>query len=106
VALERAVESHGTLGGEPLRVRVGLHVGEALREADDLFGLAVIVAARIADLARGGEILVSAAVRDHARGQIEMAFDGGRVVRLKGVAGTQRIHGVLWREDAAGLGGP
>ena len=34
--------------GEPIRVRVGLHTGEAIKEGEDFFGKSVILAARIA----------------------------------------------------------
>ena len=53
---------------EPIRVRIGLHTGEAIRERDDFFGRNVILAARIAAQARGGEVLVSVAAQG-ARGR-------------------------------------
>ena len=43
----------------PIRVRIGLHVGEAINVHGDLFGKHVILAARIADAAQGGQILAS-----------------------------------------------
>jgi len=58
IAAQRAFaaycESHPDL---PIRVRMGLHVGEAINESSDYFGKAVIQAARIATLAQGGQIL-------------------------------------------------
>ena len=39
---------------QPIRVRMGLHVGETIGESYDFFGKAVILAARIAAFARGG----------------------------------------------------
>ena len=39
-----------------LRVRIGLHTGEPVREADDFYGKSVVLAARIAAEARGSEI--------------------------------------------------
>ena len=46
----------GRHGGEPVRVRMGLHTGEAIKDADDFFGRNVIFAARIADEAEGGDV--------------------------------------------------
>ena len=43
---------------------MGVHIGEAVREADDFFGHAVNYAARIASSAAGGEIVVSSLVHD------------------------------------------
>jgi class 3 adenylate cyclase len=48
---------------ELVRVRIGLHTGEAIKEADDFYGKNVVLAARIAARARGGQILVSEVVR-------------------------------------------
>ena len=42
----------------PIKVRIGLHTGEAIRQADDFYGRNVILAARIGAAADGGEILV------------------------------------------------
>ena len=43
-----------------LHVRMGIHIGEAQRRADDFFGPTVIRAARIMDAAHGGQVLLSA----------------------------------------------
>jgi class 3 adenylate cyclase len=97
VAIQRALAS-GCAGasGEPLRVRIGLHTGEAIREADDFFGKAVILAARIADQARGGEILVSSLVRELTESRGEFAFEAAREVALKGLTGMHRLFVVGW----------
>jgi class 3 adenylate cyclase len=78
--------------GSLVRIRVGLHVGEALREADDFFGNAVTYAARIAAHARGGEIVVSSLVHDLLAQTGEFKFGEMRVVDLKGINGSQRIY--------------
>src|ERR687883_1841278 len=55
----RALEAAEWPEGVELRVRMGLHTGEAAIAADRYLGLAVNRAARISALARGGQILVS-----------------------------------------------
>lgn len=45
---------------EPLRVRMGLHVGEAQPRAGDYYGPAVNRAARLMSAAHGGQVLLSA----------------------------------------------
>jgi class 3 adenylate cyclase len=82
-----------------LRVRIGLHTGEPIREADDFYGKAVIQAARIAAEARGSEILVSSLVRDLTESSGEFAFAPPRDVELKGLSGTHRVSPVLWRDE-------
>lgn len=82
-----------------LRVRIGLHTGEPIREADDFYGKAVIQAARIAAEARGSEILVSSLVRDLTESTGEFVFSTPREVELKGLSGTHAVSPVLWQDD-------
>ena len=48
---------------EVVRVRIGLHTGEVIREQDHIFGHTVILAARIGAKANGNGILVSGVLR-------------------------------------------
>ncbi|MEA2479969.1 MAG: eukaryotic-like serine/threonine-protein kinase, partial [Thermoleophilaceae bacterium] len=60
IALQRALAEHGRRRpADALRVRIGVHSGFVIADADDYFGREVIVAARISSAAVGGEILVS-----------------------------------------------
>jgi AAA ATPase domain/Adenylate and Guanylate cyclase catalytic domain len=47
----------------PLSIRIGLHVGEPIRDEDDYFGTSVVVAKRLCDCAQGGQIFASDLVR-------------------------------------------
>jgi class 3 adenylate cyclase/ketosteroid isomerase-like protein len=78
--------------GSPVRVRIGIHTGEATREADDLFGHAVNYAARVAGAATGGEILVSSLTHDLVIGTGEFTFEVAREAELKGIEGTQLLY--------------
>lgn len=49
--------------GPELRVRMGLHLGEAEERGDDYFGPAVNTAARVASAGHGGQILLTDQVR-------------------------------------------
>jgi len=52
IAMQRAFDRHNRQAGAPrLEVRVGLHVGEPIRDEDDYFGTAVVVAKRLCDAA-------------------------------------------------------
>jgi class 3 adenylate cyclase len=83
---------------EPLRVRVGLHTGQAVKEADDYYGRAVHLAARIAGQAKARGILVSERLKEITEDTHEFAFDDGREVHLRGVLGPVRVYEVLWEE--------
>jgi class 3 adenylate cyclase len=92
VAIQRAVAADGL----DMRVRMGLHTGEAIREHEDLFGRTVIVAARIAATASGGEILVSSLLRQLSDGSGEFAFGPPRAESLKGLPGVHELYPVAW----------
>src|ERR687891_726271 len=97
-SIAKAVDESDS-NGHRLRVRIGLHTGEPIREADDFYGKAVIQAARIAAEARGSEILVSSLVRDLTESSGEYVFATPRDVELKGLSGTHRVAPVLWQDD-------
>jgi class 3 adenylate cyclase len=80
----------------PVRVRIGLHTGEAIREDDDLFGRTVIVASRIADAAEGGEVLVSSLLMQLTESSGEFVFDEGREIELKGLSNPYVVHALKW----------
>lgn len=69
----------------PLRLRAGLHVGEAVVTHDDLFGHIVNVAARITEEAKGGMALTSVDVRSAVVPLEGVRFGRARRVRLKGI---------------------
>ena len=103
IALQRAFAEYSAAHSEqPIRVRIGLHTGEAIREADRFFGKSVILAARIAAQARGGEILVSAATREAVKDQL--SFLGTRETTLKGLSGRYALHAVRWESDPVPAG--
>lgn len=70
---------------EPLRLRAGLHLGEAVVTRDDVLGHVVNVAARITEEARGGVVLASVDVREAVAPMAGAQFGRARRVRLKGV---------------------
>jgi len=80
----------------PIRVRIGLHTGEVIKEGDDFFGKHVNMAARIAGQASGGEILVSSLLKELTASGGDIAFGEGREVELKGLSGTQHVYAVEW----------
>ena len=88
-AIQRGSPTASPVEGERVRVRMGMHAGEAIREDGDFFGRSVILAARIAAQARGGEILVSEALKQRAGDGdgATVGFDAGPRARAQGPLG-------------------
>jgi len=59
--MQQALREHAWPAGEPVRVRMGIHIGEASRTDTGLVGLDVHRAARVAAVGYGGQVLVSEA---------------------------------------------
>lgn len=98
IEIERELRSYGEEHpGEQVKVRIGLHAGEAIAEENDYTGGAVNYAARVEAAAKGGEIAVSSTFRDLVQNAGDVRFDRGRETSFKGFPGTHRIHRVAWR---------
>jgi predicted ATPase/class 3 adenylate cyclase len=60
---QRRLADHPWPDALPVRVRMGVHTGDAILHEGEHFGLALHRAARVADAGHGGQVLVSAATR-------------------------------------------
>ena len=98
VVMQEAVRLHNQQPGQqhPLEVRIGLHVGEPLRDEEDYFGTPVVVAKRLCDSAGGGRILVSELVRGLVGSRGGYVFRVLGPVALKGFAEPLSACEVVW----------
>jgi class 3 adenylate cyclase len=95
-AIQRAIDSQlGDDAHAPIRLRIGLHTGEAIREEADFYGKNIVLAARIADQARGGEILASSVVKQLTESAGDLHFQNERELELEGLAGTHTVFRVV-----------
>ena len=92
IACAAAIHAAGSHAGLPLHV--GIHAGDVIREANNVYGGAVNIAARVAGEAAAGETLVSGTVRDLARTSAGVSFDDRGERELKGVGEPVRIWAV------------
>jgi class 3 adenylate cyclase len=81
---------------EPLRVRIGLHTGEAIKEGEDFFGKHVNLAARVAGQAQGGEVLVSGLLKALVESSGDLMWGDPRTAELKGLSGDHEIWPVRY----------
>jgi predicted ATPase/class 3 adenylate cyclase len=91
--MQRALQAHAWPAGEHVRVRMGIHTGEASRAAAGLVGLEVHRAARVAAVGYGGQVLVSEAAAALVRGWLPpgVALADLGVHRLKDLGRPERI---------------
>jgi serine/threonine protein kinase/class 3 adenylate cyclase len=95
VGIQRAFNRHNATHGEHVKVRIGLHAGEAIKDGDDFYGKNVILASRVAGKAVGGEILVSSLLRQLVESSVGAAMFGeAREVELKGLSGAHVVYAV------------
>ncbi len=98
-ALGAAAGAQRAISGErwgvtgPLRVRIGVHTGDAELREGDYYGTAVNRAARLMDAASGGQILVSLATEELARDTLDhgLEFVDLGEHRLRNLARAERI---------------
>ncbi|MEX2245792.1 MAG: adenylate/guanylate cyclase domain-containing protein [Dehalococcoidia bacterium] len=82
----------GDAQGLPLHL--GIHAGDVIREANNVFGGAVNIASRISGLSAPGEVLVSDTVRSLARTSTGVTFEDRGEHALKGIAEPVRVFAV------------
>ena len=95
-ACQRALAEHTWPGGASLRVRMGIHTGEADRAVDRYVGLSVHRAARISAIGHGGQVLVSqttaSLVEDDEDDLAGIALEDLGEHRLKDIARPVRLY--------------
>ena len=100
VSVQRALHDYnGRHPAHPVKVRIGLHTGEAIRAGKDLFGTSVDAAARIMAKAEGEQILVSDVLKSILGSAKELRFKDHRRVQLKGFPERWRLWEVAWRSE-------
>ena len=100
-AIDAARRCVATSAGSELRLHVGLHAGDVIREKDNVYGGAVNIASRICGLSEPGEVLVSGTVRELARTSAGVEFEDRGEQALKGIDDAVRVYEVRWRKDGA-----
>ncbi len=95
-AVRAAVDIQRASAEDEYAVRIGIHTGEVMRTADDLFGTTVNKAARIAAVAGAGQVMISSTTRDLVGTVDGIRAGSPTVVVLKGLSDTHQIVPVEW----------
>ena len=93
-AIACAQVCHNAAGAAGLALHAGIHAGDVIREANNVYGGAVNIAARVAAASAAGETLVSGTVRELARTSAGVAFEDRGEQALKGIDDPVRVWAV------------
>jgi class 3 adenylate cyclase len=98
-AIDAALRCNALSEESELRLHIGLHAGDVIREPGHLYGGAVNIAARICDASAPGEVLVSDVVRGMARTSAGVKFEDRGEREMKGVGEPVRVYAVRMGVD-------
>ena len=107
VNIQRRISERNSEGGQlPIRVRIGVHLGDVVQNGDDILGDAVNIAARIEPLAQPGGVCVSGAVYEQVRTKVTDRFEKLEPTALKGVELPMEVYRVVpsWEGKGGDLG--
>lgn len=104
IAIQQAMERFDSETGSDkrLQLRIGLNLGDVMREGTDVYGDGVNIAARLQEICTPGGLVLSASAHDQVKGKIAAEFHHGGEQALKNIAQPVLVY--RWPEadpDAA-----
>jgi TolB-like protein len=78
-----------------IELRMGINVGDIIKDGRDIHGDGVNVAARLEALAEPGGICISRVVRDQVRDKLDFSFEDMGERQVKNIARPVRVHRIL-----------
>ena len=94
VQREMAERNAGVPPDRRIEFRMGINLGDIIKDGRDIHGDGVNVAARLEALAAPGGICVSRVVRDQVRDKLDFAFEDAGEQRVKNIARPLRVYHV------------
>ncbi|MDH3661303.1 MAG: tetratricopeptide repeat protein [Alphaproteobacteria bacterium] len=82
--------------------RIGINIGDIIKDGEDIFGDGVNIAARLEGLADPGGILISGTAFDQAKSKIQAGFEYLGEQSVKNIPEPIRTYRVLLDQDAIG----
>jgi adenylate cyclase len=81
-----------------IEFRMGINLGDIIKDGRDIYGDGVNVAARLEALAEPGGICVSRVVRDQVRDKLAFSFEDMGEQQVKNIARPVRVHRIVLGE--------
>lgn len=101
VAIQQALAAD-TDADPVIVLRIGVNLGDVLRQGDDIFGDGVNIAARLEQLAQPGGICISAVVKESIGNRVDDSFVDGGSVNVKNIARPLKVF--HWQMDRPSKG--
>jgi TolB-like protein/class 3 adenylate cyclase len=103
VQREMALHNTDVPANRRIEFRIGINLGDIIKDGREIYGDGVNVAARLEALATPGGICVSRVVRDQVRDKLGFAFDDRGEQQVKNIARPVRVFDVSMTGDAMTL---
>jgi len=98
-AMQQAAESGAPVHGTRLSVRIGLHYGPVIMEAERMFGDTVNTAARMAGIAFGQQIITTESTISNLPQMVKDLAQQFDRVTVKGKRKEIVVYSIQWRQD-------
>ena len=82
--------------------RIGINLGDVVKEGDRIYGDGVNIAARIEGLAEPGGVCISRTAYDHVKNKLNLGYEYLGEQSVKNIAEPVRVYRVLMEPEAAG----
>ncbi|MEM2974252.1 MAG: adenylate/guanylate cyclase domain-containing protein [Candidatus Micrarchaeia archaeon] len=93
-AVKCALSLQEFLRKEDIKIRIGVHIGDVIYRAGDVFGDAVNIASRIESVCEPGEVYISEDTYNQMRGKIPARFESIGSRRLKNIEKPPKLYKV------------
>src|SRR5437762_4918761 len=100
VQREMTLRNTGVPADRRIEFRIGINLGDIIKDGREIYGDGVNVAARLEALAVPGGICVSRVVRDQVRDKLGFAFDDRGEQQVKNIARPVRVFDVNMTGEA------
>jgi adenylate cyclase len=95
------LQDHLASGDSPLRLRIGLNLGDVIVGQDgDLYGDGITIAVRLEGIAEPGGILISEKVYSEVEGKLDVGFEDRGEQQLKNISRPVRAYAVSGAHNA------
>ena len=103
VAVQQMMHDRKVARGDPLSIRIGIHVGDVVESGTDILGDAVNLASRIEPLAEQGGVCITSQVYEQVRNKSGLQFVSLGEKSLKNVSVPVEVYKVImpWERSGA-----